>query len=209
MHSGARVNPMLSGGTRPPPKVATSVNVWSLPPSFITRRVSSGLILRYAGLNRHAECPITALESGETRKALNSASVTSPSSSVQPPPDAQLGSLGSQSSRIAICLCSRLCSRSPAVTTPRALTNNARAIPTRRIFAAPFSRSSGCASGSCSPSRHRVNGLPINGPSREPRHGTPRTPRRLRSEEHTSELQSRLHLVCRLLLEKKKEELCG
>src|SRR2546429_5940456 len=27
---------------------------------------------------------------------------------------------------------------------------------------------------------------------------------RRRSEEHTSELQSRLHLVCRLLLEKKK-----
>src|SRR3989442_6213341 len=27
-----------------------------------------------------------------------------------------------------------------------------------------------------------------------------------RSEEHTSELQSRPHLVCRLLLEKKKEE---
>src|SRR2546429_4908557 len=26
-----------------------------------------------------------------------------------------------------------------------------------------------------------------------------------RSEEHTSELQSRLHLVCRLLLQKKKE----
>src|SRR2546422_4325529 len=36
-----------------------------------------------------------------------------------------------------------------------------------------------------------------------------------RSEEHTSELQSRLHLVCRLLLEKKKKkniqhtEVCG
>src|SRR2546422_6010743 len=30
--------------------------------------------------------------------------------------------------------------------------------------------------------------------------GSPR-----RSEEHTSELQSRLHLVCRLLLEKKKQ----
>src|SRR2546429_3846320 len=28
---------------------------------------------------------------------------------------------------------------------------------------------------------------------------------RFRSEEHTSELQSRLHLVCRLLLEKKKK----
>src|SRR2546422_7364891 len=30
-------------------------------------------------------------------------------------------------------------------------------------------------------------------------------PRAARSEEHTSELQSRLHLVCRLLLEKKKK----
>src|SRR5256884_6774607 len=30
-------------------------------------------------------------------------------------------------------------------------------------------------------------------------------PSHLRSEEHTSELQSRLHLVCRLLLEKKKK----
>src|SRR2546422_3241104 len=29
----------------------------------------------------------------------------------------------------------------------------------------------------------------------------------VRSEEHTSELQSRLHLVCRLLLEKKKTKL--
>src|SRR5205809_4261674 len=31
---------------------------------------------------------------------------------------------------------------------------------------------------------------------------------RTRSEEHTSELQSRLHLVCRLLLEKKKNNAC-
>src|SRR2546422_6655957 len=30
--------------------------------------------------------------------------------------------------------------------------------------------------------------------------------RSARSEEHTSELQSRLHLVCRLLLEKKKQD---
>src|SRR3989449_3979498 len=30
--------------------------------------------------------------------------------------------------------------------------------------------------------------------------------REMRSEEHTSELQSRLHLVCRLLLEKKKKK---
>src|SRR2546422_5420884 len=36
-----------------------------------------------------------------------------------------------------------------------------------------------------------------------------RTPaaHRTRSEEHTSELQSRLHLVCRLLLEKKKKKI--
>src|SRR2546422_3031363 len=33
---------------------------------------------------------------------------------------------------------------------------------------------------------------------------TPPRPPPRRSEEHTSELQSRLHLVCRLLLEKKK-----
>src|SRR5438309_7468690 len=30
---------------------------------------------------------------------------------------------------------------------------------------------------------------------------------RLRSEEHTSELQSQFHLVCRLLLEKKKKKI--
>src|SRR5690348_18389350 len=34
--------------------------------------------------------------------------------------------------------------------------------------------------------------------------------RQIRSEEHTSELQSPVHLVCRLLLEKKKiEEICA
>src|SRR5438445_11595312 len=37
------------------------------------------------------------------------------------------------------------------------------------------------------------------------RFGTPRHRRRRRSEEHTSELQSRQYLVCRLLLEKKKK----
>src|SRR5205809_2861116 len=39
----------------------------------------------------------------------------------------------------------------------------------------------------------------------EPRHPARRRRRAGRSEEHTSELQSRLHLVCRLLLEKKKK----
>src|SRR2546429_7120009 len=42
-----------------------------------------------------------------------------------------------------------------------------------------------------------------------PRKASP--PYENRSEEHTSELQSRLHLVCRLLLEKKKKSTapCG
>src|SRR5256884_6327210 len=42
------------------------------------------------------------------------------------------------------------------------------------------------------------------GPGR-PAGGDRHRPRGERSEEHTSELQSRLHLVCRLLLEKKKK----
>src|SRR5205809_4140168 len=46
------------------------------------------------------------------------------------------------------------------------------------------------------------------GPGWAPGRWPPRTVCRCpqpRSEEHTSELQSRLHLVCRLLLEKKKQ----
>src|ERR1041385_9315796 len=39
---------------------------------------------------------------------------------------------------------------------------------------------------------------------RRPEHPGRAARHRHRSEEHTSELQSRLHLVCRLLLEKKK-----
>src|SRR5687768_18121313 len=46
--------------------------------------------------------------------------------------------------------------------------------------------------------------LPALAPARARVQALGRAGRRLRSEEHTSELQSRLHLVCRLLLEKKK-----
>src|SRR5947209_17173785 len=49
----------------------------------------------------------------------------------------------------------------------------------------------------------------LRGADRPARHddlgGTPARDGRLRSEEHTSELQSRQYLVCRLLLEKKKK----
>src|SRR5436305_9701906 len=44
-------------------------------------------------------------------------------------------------------------------------------------------------------------------PASPPARGARRTAPRARSEEHTSELQSRPHLVCRLLLEKKKKGL--
>src|SRR6266436_6481271 len=42
---------------------------------------------------------------------------------------------------------------------------------------------------------------PVDREGPHPHHAAAEAPR---SEEHTSELQSRLHLVCRLLLEKKK-----
>src|SRR3989442_11779567 len=57
-------------------------------------------------------------------------------------------------------------------------------------------------------------GFPAEGALRHGEAWTPRSlqsgrqgrrPLRRRSEEHTSELQSRPHLVCRLLLEKKKK----
>src|SRR2546422_6279229 len=59
---------------------------------------------------------------------------------------------------------------------------------------------------------HVHSALSAPGRTRCPSFPTPPRPRERagndghRSEEHTSELQSRLHLVCRLLLEKKKTE---
>src|SRR2546422_1469062 len=47
------------------------------------------------------------------------------------------------------------------------------------------------------PDRHDARGA---------QHAEPAAQHPFRSEEHTSELQSRLHLVCRLLLEKKKKK---
>src|SRR2546429_6749552 len=57
-----------------------------------------------------------------------------------------------------------------------------------------------------------VNGNPVFNPipnllkSFDVRSSSALSPEEQRSEEHTSELQSRLHLVCRLLLEKKKNK---
>src|SRR6266436_9091721 len=61
----------------------------------------------------------------------------------------------------------------------------------------------------CSSDRGHARRRRGRGRLRPPRRLAPANPRgvrlhAVRSEEHTSELQSRLHLVCRLLLEKKK-----
>src|SRR2546429_8550993 len=58
-----------------------------------------------------------------------------------------------------------------------------------------------------SPVRGRPAGTAVGAPGTGCRRdrGLVRTGIPCRSEEHTSELQSRLHLVCRLLLEKKKK----
>src|SRR2546422_8351495 len=70
-----------------------------------------------------------------------------------------------------------------------------------------------CASGSSSSMASAIRALPSGAPttSSSPRPtvspgGGKQAAELWRSEEHTSELQSRLHLVCRLLLEKKKHK---
>src|SRR2546422_6734749 len=71
-------------------------------------------------------------------------------------------------------------------------------------FALPFCTGSGArlnlAVGSCSV----VDPLVTGDSAVFPANTTGSQMEYVRSEEHTSELQSRLHLVCRLLLEKKK-----
>src|SRR5947199_7458286 len=52
--------------------------------------------------------------------------------------------------------------------------------------------------------RHARRSAPLGAALARPRAPPPRAGRR--SEEHTSELQSLRHLVCRLLLEKKKKK---
>src|SRR2546422_7456470 len=66
-------------------------------------------------------------------------------------------------------------------------------------------RSLSLASSTAAPHNRRQPNAPQTASHRDPQRSPHSTHRRgCRSEEHTSELQSRLHLVCRLLLEKKK-----
>src|SRR2546422_8308940 len=82
-----------------------------------------------------------------------------------------------------------------------ALPISAADLPDHRLGGADSARNAAVGAGPCA--RRRVRR------GRDLRRGTcaERPPRlRHRSEEHTSELQSRLQLVCRLLLEKKKKK---
>src|SRR2546422_7989285 len=66
------------------------------------------------------------------------------------------------------------------------------------------SRSRGSFPSTCARSSAKGKGR-FGGRRCPPKRPFPFAEERARSEEHTSELQSRLHLVCRLLLEKKKK----
>src|SRR5690348_18108377 len=67
-------------------------------------------------------------------------------------------------------------------------------------------RSSPCACPSSRPSPLRSSPGGVSSRRRTPADRLPRPSAGPRSEEHTSELQSPVHLVCRLLLEKKKKQ---
>src|SRR2546429_3370871 len=106
-------------------------------------------------------------------------------------------------SRLAggICRCASVSARTCPVKTSISRVDGGPGGP-----AGPRSTAGGAAASSDAPTR---GAAPAGGKS-SARH-TPTQRHRTaapirRSEEHTSELQSRLHLVCRLLLEKKKKQ---
>src|SRR5690625_7589353 len=74
--------------------------------------------------------------------------------------------------------------------------------PYTTLFRSPHPPSPATATRQPHTHPHRLD-QPFGPMARRTRHPHPTT----RSEEHTSELQSRGHLVCRLLLEKKNKEI--
>src|SRR3712207_8519052 len=67
------------------------------------------------------------------------------------------------------------------------------------------SNSPACRSSGCGPTGRSSPIVPLGSAGSE-NSGTTKQTGRTRSEEHTSELQSRQYLVCRLLLEKKNNQ---
>src|SRR3712207_7913740 len=100
---------------------------------------------------------------------------------------------------------SRMSGTSSMVVRPAA--SSAAAMSLRALFFAPVTRTRPVRAVPPVTSKHST-GSPYGGPAAGPAASLDRPPagaRRERSEEHTSELQSCQYLVCRLLLEKKKE----
>src|SRR2546422_3894018 len=94
----------------------------------------------------------------------------------------------------------------PAARRRRTTVASAVGTESARIFEPPVVRTPAVLNRSLSP-----RGTPRSGPCTRPATRSASAARAAssalsRSEEHTSELQSRLHLVCRLLLEKKKKK---
>src|SRR3712207_8543325 len=87
----------------------------------------------------------------------------------------------------------KISSRHPAGCPPPADKTGTRLLPSRSAQKAPARSSSVGGRSICETITLLLNPL--------------RTPGPRRSEEHTSELQSRQYLVCRLLLEKKKKNI--
>src|SRR2546422_4301085 len=81
--------------------------------------------------------------------------------------------------------------------------SEARAAPLAFMYVVGLSRRTGTPATSPSVTRARSPRRKGGNPQR----ATSASANQKRSEEHTSELQSRLHLVCRLLLEKKKKKI--
>src|SRR3712207_7607752 len=79
--------------------------------------------------------------------------------------------------------------------------------PTRRSSDLPPPTAAVPTSASATRSLRPADGSPTTTHPRPPQWTTTRPDADGRSEEHTSELQSRQYLVCRLLLEKKKKYL--
>src|SRR3712207_8115768 len=71
--------------------------------------------------------------------------------------------------------------------------------------ALPISSARRCRSWASACARRSTSAQASASSTSPPATATPRSRRPARSEEHTSELQSRQYLVCRLLLEKKKK----
>src|SRR5437870_8816772 len=87
------------------------------------------------------------------------------------------------------------------VVLPRRCPPSSTLFPYTTLFRSPHRGAGGGRGGAGAPGGARFH----RGSPRGAGRGRPRDRRAARSEEHTSELQSRGHLVCRLLLEKKKK----